>query len=215
MTFFFRVKDAVMNVPADLGKLFSGAAKAAKAKMKSPFKKLPGSEGGADSAAAGKEVLEDTPWFVGKTPRGEVESALEVGLAGDYVIRESGTTAGAYVFVLKLSPTEFIERKIRKDAKGRYVTLREGALPTTPTVFSWTEDLPPPGAARFFDSATPPPESAVSDAALASTIYLYVHPADVIVIYDVINIHATYVAKIKMAGTKWTATLNRTQPSGS
>jgi len=120
MTFFFRVKDAVMNVPADLGKLFSGAAKAAKAKMKSPFKKLPGSEGGADSAAAGKEVLEDTPWFVGKTPRGEVESALEVGLAGDYVIRESGTTAGAYVFVLKLSPTEFIERKIRKDAKGRY-----------------------------------------------------------------------------------------------
>lgn len=119
-----------MNVPADVGKLFSGAAKAAKAKMKSPFKKLPGSEGGADSAAAGKEVLEDTPWFVGKTPREEVESAMQDGLAGDYVIRESGSTAGAYVFVLKTSPTAFIERKIRKDAKGRYGTRGGGAPPT-------------------------------------------------------------------------------------
>ena len=42
----------------------------------------------------------------------------KVGLVGDYVVRESASTAGAYVLVLKLSPTEFIEQKIVHGPSG-------------------------------------------------------------------------------------------------
>jgi hypothetical protein len=73
--------DATMNCV----KTLKAQQRLMKGKTKSPFKSLPGSEGGGDSGAAVKEVLDDTPWFVGKTPRAQVEAALEVGLAGDYV----------------------------------------------------------------------------------------------------------------------------------
>jgi len=49
-----------------------------------------------------------------------VEEALKVGLVGDYVVRESESTPGAYVLVLKLKPTAFIEQKIKKTPDGKY-----------------------------------------------------------------------------------------------
>lgn len=120
MSFLFNVTDDPKQISGELGRYVMVEARAKGLKTKSnPFKRLAGSSmvGGGKAV---KEVLEDTPWFVGKTARADVEKALEVGLVGDYVIRESASTAGAYVFVLKLSPTEFIEQKIKKKADGKF-----------------------------------------------------------------------------------------------
>jgi hypothetical protein len=60
------------------GRLFMAQAKTKRPPKSNPFKALMGSslQGGGKAA---KEVLEATPWFVGKTARGDVEKALEVG----------------------------------------------------------------------------------------------------------------------------------------
>lgn len=49
-----------------------------------------------------------------------VEKGLESGMVGDYVVRESVSTKGAYVLVIKLSPAEFIQHKINKTTNGTY-----------------------------------------------------------------------------------------------
>jgi len=68
----------------------------------------------------GVENIREQPWFVGKASSAQVESGLENGMVGDFVVRESASTAGAFVLCTKLSPTEFIQQKITKNGGGSY-----------------------------------------------------------------------------------------------
>jgi hypothetical protein len=68
----------------------------------------------------GVENIREQPWFVGKASSAQVESGLENGMVGDFVVRESASTVGAYVLCTKLSPTEFIQQKITKNGGGSY-----------------------------------------------------------------------------------------------
>lgn len=88
-------------------------------------------------------MITDEPWFVGSAASAVVEKGLESGMVGDYVVRESVSTPGAYVpwlsllyvraminiswccmsryvLVIKLSPTEFIQQKIQRTGAGMY-----------------------------------------------------------------------------------------------
>jgi len=72
------------------------------------------------STVGHKEVIEREPWFVGSASSAVVEKGLEAGMVGDYVVRESVSTPGAYVLMIKLSKTEFIQQKIQKTGSGMY-----------------------------------------------------------------------------------------------
>ena len=81
-------------------------------------------------SVAGPEVVADQPWFVGTASKAEVEAALETGMVGDFVVRESASTPGAYVLVIKLSATEFIQEKIVKSPAGYVMNGRGPAHPS-------------------------------------------------------------------------------------
>lgn len=105
---------------------FLKAVKAAYDGIISPDQENPVDDEGQQSAlrrrmsTVGTENIKEQPWFVGTASSAQVESGLENGMVGDFVVRESASTIGAYVLCTKLSPTEFIQQKIKKTGGGLY-----------------------------------------------------------------------------------------------
>eukprot|EP00729_Bicosta_minor_P006434 gene6434-21080_t len=64
------------------------------------------------SAPLSPPNLSMEPWFVGATPQAQVEKALMKAPAGDFVIRESARTPGAFVMMVKLTATTGIQKRI-------------------------------------------------------------------------------------------------------
>eukprot|EP00039_Didymoeca_costata_P030349 m.29133 g.29133 ORF g.29133 m.29133 type:complete len:673 (+) comp8067_c0_seq1:338-2356(+) len=56
--------------------------------------------------------LSDEPWFVGHASQLEVEKALINAPAGDFVVRESSRTPGAFVLMVKLTAATGIQKRI-------------------------------------------------------------------------------------------------------
>eukprot|EP00041_Stephanoeca_diplocostata_P034738 m.1200197 g.1200197 ORF g.1200197 m.1200197 type:complete len:779 (-) comp24572_c0_seq34:2227-4563(-) len=86
------------------------------------------------------ETIDQQPWFVGNADATMVEDGLAGGMVGDYVVRESRSTPGAYVLVIKLSASEFIQQKLSKNSVGTFNI--DGQVQRFATISKLIESIP-------------------------------------------------------------------------
>lgn len=84
------------------------------------FRKPPARPNLASAIEEEEEDVTEIPGYYGKASAQESESKLKMGEIGDYLLRESVSTAGSYVLCIKLSQIKVVQLKIVVNPNGTY-----------------------------------------------------------------------------------------------